>query len=369
MNALLFEVSSQVRDAIDSQTNLVQILNLLPQNLEDAKAIYDRDDKELQNFLETLKQIFDLEAEQDLTESTKDLLSELILKALNLVNTSEHLQELLRNGKKDVDDDGMFLDNLKDYLEEVRDVGCRNISISHDEDQQNSSNLFKTIDRCNVVLKPQLLQMEKALELRSEEIDEEHSNYSSLIRDLKEKLSFIKEERVMECINEEGTVKNELIELKKVEIEEVGQLVEELKTNQQLLQTLTKKQLAEQLDLLDEVKMLKDETSQLDDEYKLQMKAKKVEVHNLNILIDCLEKERTELAHKVSLEDRNRDILENERRLLKVVLDNEKAAFQKLYNSARVIQKRMRGIRDRNAFLKLKKKKNKKKGGKKKGEK
>ena len=99
------------------------------------------------------------------------------------------------------------------------------------------------------------------------------------------------------------------------------------------------------------------------------MKAKKVEIHNLNILIDCLEKERTELAHKVSLEDRNRDILENERRLLKVVLDNEKAAFQKLYNSARVIQKRVRGIRDRNAFLKLKKKKNKKKGGKKKGKK
>lgn len=370
MNALLFEVSSQVREVIDSHGNLLQILDLLPQNIDDAKALHIRDDKESQDFLETMQQIFDLEAEKDLTESTKDLLSELIFKALNLVNASKHLQEqLLQNGKKDSDNDKRILENSKNYLEAIRDVGCRNISISHDEDKQNSSTLFKTIDRCNVVLRPQLLQMEEALELRSEEVEEESSKYSGLIRDLKEKLSLIKEEKTMVCNNEEETVENELKELKKVETEELGNLVKELERNQQLLQSLTKKQLTEQLDLLDEIKLLQDEKAQLEGEHKLRIETQKLEIENLNILIEREEKERVELAHKVSLEDRNRDILDNERRLLKVVEDREKAAFQKLFDSATVIQKRIRGIRDRNAFLKLKKKKNKKKGGKKKGKK
>ncbi|GFH49390.1 predicted protein [Chaetoceros tenuissimus] len=369
MNALLFEVSSQVREAVDSHGNLLQILDLLPQNIADAKALQIRDDKESQDFLETMQQIFDLEAEKDLTESTKDLLSELIFKALNLVNASEHLQELLQNGKKGFGDNKRILENLKNYLAAVRDVGCRNISISHDEDKQNSSNLFKTIDRCNVVLRPQLLQMEEALELRSEEVEEESSKYSDLISDLKEKLSLIKDEMVMVCNNEEETVENELKELKKVETEELGKLVEELERKQQLLQSLTKKQLTEQLDLLDELKQLTDGKARLEEEHKLHSEAKKLEIQNLNMLIEREEKERVELAHKVSLEDKNRDILENERVLLKVVEDREKAAFQKLFDSATVIQKRIRGIRDRNAFLKLKKKKNKKKGGKKKGKK
>ena len=366
MNALLIEVSSQVREAIDSHTTLLQILDLLPQNVDDAKAILIRDDKESQDYLKTMHQILDLEATKNLNESTKDLLSEMLIKALKLVDASDHVQELLKNESKDRNDNKKFLENLNHYLREVRNVGCRNISISHDEDKKNSSTLFKTIDRCNVVLRPQLLQMEEALELRSKEIEEENSKYSGLIRDLKEKLSFIKEERVMECNNEEETVENELMELKKVESVELGQLVEELERNQQLLQSLTKKQLTEQLDLLDEVKNLSDEQTQLEEEH---LHSKKLEIQNLNTLIEREEKERVELAHKVSLEDKNSDILDNEMFLLKAVEEKEKAAVQKLFEAATAIQKRFRGIRDRIAFLKLKKKKNKNKGAKKKGKK
>lgn len=368
MNALLIEVSSQVREAIDSHTTLLQILDLLPQNIDDAKAILIRDDKESQDYLKTMHQILDLEATKNLNESTKDLLSEMLIKALKLVDASDHVQELLKNESKDRNDNKKFLENLNHYLREVRNVGCRNISISHDEDKKNSSTLFKTIDRCNVVLRPQLLQMEEALELRSKEIEEENSKYSGLIRDLKEKLSFIKEERVMECNNEEETVENELMELKKVESVELGQLVEELERNQQLLQSLTKKQLTEQLDLLDEVKNLSDEQTQLEEEH---LHSKKLEIQNLNTLIEREEKERVELAHKVSLEDKNSDILDNEMFLLKAVEEKEKAAAQKLFEAATAIQKRFRGIRDRIAFLKLKKKKNKKKnkGANKKGKK
>lgn len=371
MNAMLFEVSSQVREAIDSHTTLLQILDLLPENIDDAKAILIRDDKESKEYLKTMHQILDLEASKNPNESTKELLSEMLIKALKLVDASDHVQELLKNESKDRNDNKKFLENLNHYLREVRDVGCRNISISHDEDKKNSSTLFKTIDRCNVVLRPQLLQMEEALELRSKEIEEEHSKYSSLIRDLKEKLSFIKEERVLECNNEEERVENELMELKRVESVELGQLVEELERNQQLLQSLTKKQLSEQLDLLDEVKNLSDEQTQLEEEHKLHLEAKKLEIQNLNILIEREEKERVELAHKVSLEDKNSDILDNERFLLKAVEEKEKAAAQKLFEAATAIQKRFRGIRDRIAFLKLKKKKNKKKnkGAKKKGKK
>lgn len=246
---------------------------------------------------------------------------------------------------------------LKSYIDQVRNVGCRDISISYQDDKMNASTLFKLIEKCKR-LEEENKVMEESLDRRKAKLEKESTECDSK---LEKTLKLCKETKSMAMCEHEKKDKDTDVELHQLTMEheqDMAVLQTELSSIQQ--KRVDSEDEEHLQGRLVEIEMEREIIKQqhMDDKNKHQYTIQKIES---NLRAETEEKNYLDLRY--ALVQSNKEIAEKESRLLQRVAAMEAKADEILFNAAVALQKIIRGARDR-----AKKKKGKKvKKGKKKG--
>ena len=368
MNAVLEEIGAKVGQEIQDIPQRLDFLHLLPTKAVPQSIIeageHDPPAKALANLLH---KIICLEKKNEiLNEKSREILGDLIVQALKLISSSPSLQTLLLESESATDGDGKDMALLKDYLSKVSNVGCRNISISHDQDKMNSSILFKTIEKCNTNLYPQKAKMEKALSERSAVLDRGQRETETLLKEIEKTLQETKAMAIHECGVDEEAIDAELIELAMKHEQNMNELQSELDLLHATLSETGQAHYHAEQELVGELHAIEDTKNKIQQQHCAEEKKRQGVIDKIEALIKIELSERRNLEDRCKLVEANREIEEKEEMLLKHVLDMEAKADSILFHGAMALQKLYRGNRDRSIVTKLKKKNQKKGNGKRK---
>jgi hypothetical protein len=370
MNASLEDIAIEVAQEIDSISQRMSFLHILPfNNIPTRIDEAGQHDTQARDFVNLLQEIIIYDINDDLNEKSREILGDLIVKALKLVSSSPNLQNLLeKEGSMPhaIQGDEQDVKILNDYLSKVAKVGCRNISISHQQDTFNSSILFRTIEKCNTILNPQKVKIQTALCERREELNRGQNLALTLSRDAEKKLQETKDMVFRQSELEEEEVDAELGGLVIKQERNMKELLLEFEHLQCKLFEARNAHLSAQQVLVEKLKVLEEKKDEIQQEHLANDKRSQNFIYTIEALWKNEKEERRNLEHKYALVEANRDIEEKEKCLLQNVLAMEAEANLILFHAATALQKIFRGSRDRYFVLRLKKKTKKKKKGKKK---
>jgi len=367
MNSVLGEIGTKVGQEIHDISQRMDFLHLLPpanavvpQSIVEAGE-HDPHAKALANLLH---KIVCLEKKNEiLNEKSREMLGDLIVQALKLISSSPNLQNLLLESESSSIDategDAKEMEILKDYLSKVSEVGCRNISISYDQDKMNSSILFKTIEKCNTNLYPQKVKMEKALSERSAALDRGKNETEILLKEIEKKLQETKAVAIHECDADEEAIDAELVELAMKHEQSMNELQSELDLLHATLSETGQAHFRAERELVGQLHAIEETKNKIQHQHCAEEKKREGVIDKIEALIKIEQSERSNLEQRYNLVEANREIEEKEKMLLKHVLDMEAKADSILCHGAAALQKIYRGNRDRSIVTKLKKKQKK----------
>lgn len=363
MNFLLNDVSQDISEQMRSISSLFDVIHLLPRD-EIPSCILESEDAKVKALSNQLARLFKLELKASDTpnDKSKDLLGEAVVEILTDIASSPKLQALLQEDNSESSNSLTMEDKekakmLKSYIDQVRNVGCRDISISYQDDKMNASTLFKLIEKCKR-LEEENKVMEESLDRRKAKLEKESTECDSK---LEKTLKLCKETKSMAMCEHEKKDKDTDVELHQLTMEheqDMAVLQTELSSIQQ--KRVDSEDEEHLQGRLVEIEMEREIIKQqhMDDKNKHQYTIQKIES---NLRAETEEKNYLDLRY--ALVQSNKEIAEKESRLLQRVAAMEAKADEILFNAAVALQKIIRGARDR-----AKKKKGKKvKKGKKKG--
>ncbi len=284
--------------------------------------------------------------------------NQIIVEILKNIASSPKLQKLLQETQaqtKDIDD----AKKIKKYVNEIRDVGCRDISISYHDDLKNASILFKLIEKCKRV-EEENKSMEENLAHRRAKVENENIACDA---ELVKTLALCREAKL--------TAMNEYAEKEKLIEKEMKILAQQHEGSMNCLQRdLASIQNKKVDETEEEVLQNRIEETQLERErtnrqHKLEIIERQEDIKKMESNLRAEIEEKNYLQLRYALIQSNKDIAEKENRLLQQVMDLEAKADGIMFNAAVGVQKIFRGTRDRKIVRKIKGKKSKK--GKKKG--
>ena len=369
MDTLLKDIAIKVGQEMDSISQLMSFLHLLPSNHIPPRIDAAQHDSQARALANLLQKIILENKNTHFSEKSREMIEDLTVQALKLVSSSPDLQDIIKREASISDtlqNDKKEVKMLNDYLSKVAKVGCRNISISHQTDKLNASILFRTIEKCNTNLHPQKLKMKEALRERREALERGQIATVTLSREIEKKLQETKAIAFSECDVEEEGVNSELGNLVIRHEQNISELRSEFDLLQSQLSEASKAHLHAQQELLEQIKVIEEKNNETQQQHCADKEKRESSIVKIEALLLIEQEERRNLEHKYALVEANREIEEKEGRLLQHVLAMEAKADSIINQAAITLQKIFRGNRDRVFVSKLKKKKKKK--GKKKGE-
>ncbi len=258
------------------------------------------------------------------------------------------------------------LQKLKDYLCRLKGVVCEDISTSVEKEQQATTELFKLREKCK------LLEEEKAktsaqLEERQHKAKEKRLELNHLLDVSTEALKNMKDKVEQEQDASDKEIMSFLAEEEKKHKSCVTSLNVDLTKIQEELDRLRCERKYELQEMMIQREKLEEKISRTISLYEVEEQKKRSDLLDIVNKTSKEQDEKTSLEKEIALQDLDDSIAKDEQALIQSVIDLESKADAILFNAAAQLQKLYRGNRDRAAVKKLKKKS--KKGKKQKGKK
>jgi hypothetical protein len=324
--------------------------------LWDLEAAVTRDDDS------NRKQSFSGEIDEKLRVSINEAVIELVLLSQNL---SPSVQQYLNDFKNDQvpkpeEETCRMMQKLEEYLNRVKDIGCKEISTSVRKDEQITSIIFKLIERCNN-LEEEKVKMTAFINKKESKINDERMELNEII----DGLTNLLEQEKMELQELEEAQRhriNSIIsEEERKHLSSTTSLKSELTRAQQELRDALLSHSVEQKDSMQQRTSIEDKISKLVLQHDSEEKGIKDEIQDLTEKIANETTERDKLEKLIALQVENDDIVAKEKAIIQSVIDLETETDNIIYKAASSLQKLYRGMRDR-ALVKRLKKKSRKKG-------
>lgn len=406
MDNLLNEIKANVGEEIDLASSLLDVIGLIPTEpndellecLEKEKIEgNDEEREEAKTISSQLSTLWKIEAssiasryrqkgDKTLIEESTSIVEqksqELLLDATisaakSIRESSPSIQKCLvefekkQKLKKEVcieeeEKSVHFSSKLKEYLDQLKDVSCKDISTSVRKEQQLTSDLFKLHECCKTV-EEEKVKSDLVLSVRECKINKDSTKLNDLlttstnalieIKKQEEAKQHILDEKVLSFLKEQENQHSDVMESLGTELAKVEHNIHCLKRDHT----------SEQKEMIAQRQKIEEELSTLLSLH--EQEEQKIQKQTLDISNKILneQNERIRLEKLLILQDLNSNIAADEEVLIKSVIDLELEADAILFKAAAHLQKLYRGLRDRAIVKKLKKKS--KKGKKQKGKK
>ena len=257
---------------------------------------------------------------------------------------------------------------IQKNIQKVRDVSCRELSITYNDDKKNESILFKLIDKCKQ-LESEIQTKTNILAHKTHKFNQEQEEYGAILKETLERKDVCEKEAFAEQEDYEFEAEHELKQKTNEQDEFMVRAREELvRIEQQQMEQLQSSTVEEQT-LLQRLTDLEHTFETNKEQHEIQKRARLDAIHKIEANYKAETEERNYLQLRYALVQSNQKIADREKKILEDVARMEDRADAILFHSAVALQKIVRGARDRAIVRKLKKKKKKKgkKGGKKSG--
>jgi len=369
MDDLLNDVAEKVANQMDRASVLHDVIQLIPSPGEELSFILESDDVEVKEFANKLQRLSQLELKESINDKTRDLLGDVVVEISTLMASSPKLRSLLEQHSQHTAtrssgvDDINISARLKQYLDKVSDVGCRNISTSDLVDKKNTSVLFKLIEKCKR-LEADSVTIKEGLHEREMNLDRERNESRSTLESTAKLCEEIKLKATRDHdVNEVG-IGTELENWKAEHEAAMSVLQSELSTMQDRLNGETQSHYLEQQGIMDQLKEMTTNREIMKEKLMLQKSRRQETLSSIDNHLNAEKIERGDLKQQCALIESNKNVTETEDRNLQQVLSMENQAHAILFHSAVALQKLCRGTSARNIVRKMKQKKGKGKKGK-----
>ncbi len=293
----------------------------------------------------------------------ESLLNATITLAISIHNSSPSIKQCLLKIKNTNTEQDDCVVKVKEYLNELKDTGCRDISTSVREEKQVTTSLFKLIEKCNIL-------EEEKLRLKSiDEVEQKVNEESFKVKADNETILQALNQVVLTVQLEEAKLEQETMIFLENEEKMHNSVVESLKS--ELANVRCNLSQLQETNTVDKNRIVKHRNELQQQLSQLMSTNKEDEIVLLNEIKETTSKisqekeERQKLEQLIALHVLNDSTIEREELLIKTVLDLELEANTILFNAATQMQKLYRGVRDRVLVKSLKKKNKKGKKGKK----
>ena len=257
---------------------------------------------------------------------------------------------------------------IQKNIQKVRDVSCRELSITYNDDKKNESILFKLIDKCKQ-LESEIQTKQNILAHKTHKFNQEQEEYGVILKETLERKDVCEKEAFVEQEDYEFEAEHELKQKTNENDEFMVRARQELvRIEQQQMEQLQSSTLEEQT-LLQRLTDLEHMFETNKEQHEIQKRARLDAIHKTEANYKAETEERNYLQLRYALVQSNQKIADREKKILEDVARMEDRADAILFHSAVALQTIVRGARGRAIVRKLKKKKKKKgkKGGKKSG--
>mmetsp|Transcript_2234 Transcript_2234/g.3180 ORF Transcript_2234/g.3180 Transcript_2234/m.3180 type:complete len:302 (+) Transcript_2234:1-906(+) len=259
-----------------------------------------------------------------------------------------------------------YLSKVRIYLNQLKDVGCKDISLSVEKEQKATTELFKLREKCKV-LEEEKAKMSEHLEEKQRKTNEEKLKLSEILEASTKTLKNLKDEEKEEQETSDKKITAFLAEKQKKHNSVVASLSTELRQLQQDLDRLRHERAFDVEAMSIQRVQLEEKLSRIISQYKAEEQKQRSEILEIVNKTTKEQEEKANLEKQLALQDLDDSKAKYEQALIQSVIDLESKADSILFIAAAQLQKLYRGKRDRAAVKKLKKKS--KKGKKLKGKK
>jgi len=297
--------------------------------------------------------------------------------AMEVIQSSVQTRQFLLQKKKERDQrreltdsneeiEAEYLSKVRIYLNQLKDVGCKDISLSVEKEQKATTELFKLREKCKV-LEEEKAKMSEHLEEKQRKTNEEKLKLSEILEASTKTLKNLKDEEKEEQETSDKKITAFLAEKQKKHNSVVASLSTELRQLQQDLDRLRHERAFDVEAMSIQRVQLEEKLSRIISQYKAEEQKQRSEILEIVNKTTKEQEEKANLEKQLALQDLDDSKAKYEQALIQSVIDLESKADSILFIAAAQLQKLYRGKRDRAAVKKLKKKS--KKGKKLKGKK